>query len=377
MAKSFLTILEQRITALSARDYPVAPFSFEQLLVALSRLYGLVVGIRARLFKTRILGSKRLPCYVISIGNIVAGGSGKTPMAIHMAELVKALGFKPVVVSRGYRGKLESMGGIVGTGDQVLLGPDDAGDEPFMMAGRRSFPVVVGKDRYKAGLAAINAFNPDVIILDDGFQHLKLQRDLDVVLVDAKHPLGNGRLLPAGRLRESPRVIQGRGDIIVFTRCDKHSRDSTGAGGEPILPLIAGKPVFRTCHTSVLYCYKRAGRDLENRGDTLEGLSGKTALLFSGISDNPGFKTSVEDIGVSVKAHLEFRDHHLYKSEDIARISGVAREMGVEVLITTEKDYARLDKNLAWHLDLAVIGIEIEFLGDNPGFQEHIRKGLE
>ncbi|MBI9091596.1 MAG: tetraacyldisaccharide 4'-kinase [Desulfobacterium sp.] len=377
MAESFLNRLEQRITALSARNYPVTPFSFEQFLVVLSRLYGLVVGIRGRLFKKRILGSKRLPCYVISIGNIVAGGSGKTPMAIYLAELVKAMGFKPVVVSRGYRGKLESKGGIVGTGDQVLLGPDDAGDEPFMMAGRCSFPVVVGKDRYQAGLAAINAFDPDVIILDDGFQHLKLQRDLNVVLVDAKHPLGNGRLLPAGRLRESPRVIQERGDLIVFTRCDKHSQESTGDMGESILPLIAGKPVFRTCHTSYLSCYKGAGRDSENRGETLERLSGKTALLFSGISDNPGFKTSVENIGVSVKAHLEFRDHHLYKSEDITRIHGIALEKGVEVLITTEKDYARLDKDLAWRLDLAVIGIEIELLGDNMGFKEHIRKGLE
>ncbi len=369
--------LEQRITALSARDYLVTPFSFEQFLVVLSRLYGLVVGIRGWLFKKRILGSKRLPCYVISIGNIVAGGSGKTPMAIYMAELVKGLGFKPVVVSRGYRGKLESMGGIVGTGDDVLMGPDDAGDEPFMMAGRCSFPVVVGKDRYKAGLAAINAFDPDVIILDDGFQHLKLRRDLDVVLVDAKHPLGNGRLLPAGRLRESARVIRERGDLVVFTRCDKHFRDSTGDMGEPIFPLIAGKPVFRTCHTSFLYCYKGAGRDSGNRGETLERLSGRTALLFSGISDNPGFKTSVDDLGVYVKEHLEFRDHHLYKSEDITIISSAAQKMGVELLITTEKDYARLDKDLAWRLDLAVIGIEIEFIGDNTRFQEHIRKGLE
>jgi len=369
--------VEKRITDISALDFQAKTLSFENLLVFFSRIYAMAVKGRSWLYKKKIAGSKRLPCYVISIGNIVAGGSGKTPMAIYIAKLVKELGLRPVVVSRGYGGRLEGVGGIVGNGEKVLVGPLDAGDEPFMMAGMLLFPVVIGKDRFRAGLMAIRAFDPDVIILDDGFQHLKLVRDLDIVLVDATRPLGNGRLLPAGRLREPPWAIKERADIVVFTRCANGRLELSDSFSDAFKEVIFEKPLFMTRHRQFLVCHRVIGSRVENRQANLEIIAGKRALLFSGISDNPGFRRGVESMGVYVKGHLEFMDHHLYKSDDISRIDKAARDKDVELLITTEKDYARLHRELTWNFDLAVIGIKIEFMADKDGFIEHIRKGVE
>lgn len=375
--KERLTRLTRRIEQISATDFKVSPFSFEHLLTLLSKVYGCVVDVRSFLYVRGLLKSKKLSCPVISIGNIVAGGSGKTPMAIYIAELVKDMGYKPVVVSRGYGGTLESDTAIVGNGDEVFLLSNKAGDEPFMMAGRRSFPVVVGKDRYQAGLTAIEAFNPDVIILDDGFQHLRLQRDLDIVLLDAARPFGNGRLLPAGRLRERPKVIGQRGGLVVFTRCENNCRDSVdsrceyGANlNQPLKKCLsdpsAEKTFFMTCHRPFLHCLKPSQTMVENPSATLDMIAGRQALLFSGISDNLGFKRSVEQLGAVVKAHLEFSDHHMYNPRDLDTIKEVGIGKAVDLLITTEKDYARLDKNFTWPLDLVVIGIGIEFV-------EHVR----
>ena len=380
MTERFKERLERKITQISAMDFTVNPFSFEQLLVSLSRGYERAGQLRSLLYQKGVLKSKKLACPVISIGNIVAGGSGKTPMAIHVAGLVKAMGFKPVVVSRGYGGTLEAAAGIVGNGKEVLLSPEQAGDEPVMMAGRHSFPVVVGRDRFQAGLVAIAAFDPDVIILDDGFQHLKLHRDLDIVLLDAGRPLGNGRLLPAGRLREPAESIRQRGDIVVFTRCEKIPPFLRQPLNRGVAGLVAEKPVFMTCHTPFMFCHKPSGTRGAAFTATLDCISGKRALLFSGISDNPGFRKSVEHLGARVEAHLEFRDHHRYNRHDIRRIKAAVEDRAVDLLITTEKDYARLDRDLVWPLDLAVIGIEIEFVKESERFKGRIeniiQKGL-
>ncbi|MEK6539527.1 MAG: tetraacyldisaccharide 4'-kinase, partial [Deltaproteobacteria bacterium] len=151
-----------------------------------SILYG--IGVRLRLFFYRIGAFKirRLNCKVISIGNITVGGSGKTPMTIHLAEWLRDRDKKVAILSRGYKGRIKDSG-IVSDGEKILLGPEDAGDEPYLMAARlKNIPVIVGRDRHRAGMYAIEKFRPDVIILDDGFQHIGLVRDLDIVLIDGK-----------------------------------------------------------------------------------------------------------------------------------------------------------------------------------------------
>ncbi|WP_054690049.1 tetraacyldisaccharide 4'-kinase [Desulfosarcina cetonica] len=195
--------LRRRIMDISRNDWPSALLSLETLLSVLSTIYGGITALRASGYAKGWLKSRRLPCKVVSIGNLVAGGTGKTPMTIYVAQLLHEMGWRVVVLSRGYRGRMETMGGVVSDGHRLLATVEDAGDEPYLMARcLKGVPVLVGRQRYQAGLLAIRAFGAEVIVLDDAFQHLKLKRDLNLVLLDHHQPFGNGHLLPRGLLRE-------------------------------------------------------------------------------------------------------------------------------------------------------------------------------
>ncbi|MBF0230471.1 MAG: tetraacyldisaccharide 4'-kinase [Desulfamplus sp.] len=384
--------IEKTIIELSGEDFSVKqpfPFNvFRVLLFALSTIYGAAVSLRLWLYGKQILKSRKVPCFVISIGNIVAGGSGKTPMAIYIAEMVKSLGFNPVVISRGYGGTMdkkrtEDFGSIVvGDGNDLFAVAENVGDEPFMMASRCSFPVVVGRDRFKAAMMALNLFqdkskNIDVIILDDGFQHIQLKRDLDIVLMDYSRPFGNGYLLPAGRLRELPKRAIDRADIIIFTRYNSDHLKSFDKNYVEKVVSHKGKinTFFITKHRPFLHSFLHQTKPFSTN---LTALKGRKGCLFSGIADNQSFRKTVENLGVSVKAHLEFNDHHMYKAEEILTILDTFKECGADLLITTEKDYARLgmDKKYIWSMDFAVIGIEIDFLDKKDEFQNVIYKKL-
>ncbi len=389
--KLFKTRLEEKIIRISKSELSFKTFSLSWdyflivFLILISYIYGFIARIRVLLYRKNFLKTKKLPCIVISIGNITAGGSGKTPMAIYLAEAIKKTGLKPVVLSRGYRGRMENGMGVAGDGSRVLSTPVDAGDEPHMMAKRCSFPVVVGKDRFKAGMMAVKLFDPDIIILDDGFQHVQLHRDIDLVLLDYKKPFGNGRLLPAGRLREFPDEIKKRADAVIFTRsglralCRKGTANdmnyNISARDNCMMPkyhrkiLAMEKPVFYTSHKPFLFFLKKYDKNImpdydsgNLKGHSLDELGGKKAMLFSGIADNHAFKKTVESLNIQVKAHLEFMDHYRYNRKDIESIILNGKESGADLIITTEKDYARLcDEIFDWKMDLAVIGIDIDW----------------
>ncbi len=246
MFEKYLDKLEERISQVSDSNFKPGIFSFEWFAVAISYGYGMVVRFRLWLYNKEILKQKNLSCFVISVGNIVVGGAGKTPMAIYLAQVLKKMEKQVVVVSRGYKGKYKDPAVIVTDGDQIFISAKDSGDEPYMMAKRRLFPVVIGKDRFKAGMKAMDAFHPDVIVLDDGFQHLKLKRDLDFLLLDYSSPFGNKRFLPAGRLRESPETSAQRTDAIIFTRC--RDIDENTESIEQVLQHCPDCPMFKTFH---------------------------------------------------------------------------------------------------------------------------------
>ena len=166
---------------------------------------------------------KKLPHKVISIGNITVGGTGKTPATIAIAEEAKKQGFVPIILTRGYKGKTKGPC-FVSKGEEPLLNEEDAGDEPLLMAEKlKGVPIVKGESRYDAGMFALSslplALRPNIFILDDGFQHWKLFRDKDILLIDGKNPFGNKRLLPIGQLREPVSAIS-RADIVVITKMD-------------------------------------------------------------------------------------------------------------------------------------------------------------
>jgi len=348
----------------------------EILLYLLSLVYGAVVRLRGFAYSRGIFRVKRLPCAVVSIGNLAVGGTGKTPMAVYAAQRIRDLGYTVVVLSRGYRGKAEAAGGVVSDGESVFMTPDDAGDEPCMMAGRlKAIPVLVGKDRFAQGTEAIRRFHPQVIVLDDGFQHLALDRDLDLVLLDSRHPAGNGYLLPRGSLRE-PLAALGRSDGIILTR-----RGDAPASRETASPssgcawgvFTAGKPMFRSYHVP---CIRRtvAAASAKGRGDQtsclgadVRGLDQRAAFAFSGVADNAGFRETLSDMGCRLKGFLDFPDHHTYMPEDLSEVHGLAMASGADLITTTEKDFVRIPDSVSWPMDLVVLGLDVSFGTEGDG----------
>ena len=349
--------------------------SVEFLLFILSLFYGGLVKLRSAAYQRGMIKSKRLPCKVISIGNITAGGTGKTPMTLYMAELIKRLGYEVVVISRGYKGELEKTGGIVSNGETVLMGPEKAGDEPFMLASRlRNIPVIVGKNRFQAGMQAVKNFNPDVIVLDDAFQHLKIKRDIDLVLLDSNNPFGNSHLLPRGVLRE-PLSALLRSDALIMTRSGHASKTQ-------MKKFIQSKPVFKTSHTPYAYIVKK-GKYIPFETITTSSflydfdfLKDRRVLAFAGIARNDDFLYTVESFKCDITDFLGFDDHHRYSDSDLNRLFRLAQKTNVEFLITTEKDYARIANRTGWPTDLVVIGIEISFINDSKAFDDFMKTAL-
>ena len=357
--------------------------SFESLLFVLSLIYGSAVKTREAFYNRGVLRSKKLSCVVISIGNITVGGTGKTPMTIHVAELVKRMGYKVVVISRGYKGLAEKTGGIVSDGKTIFMKADKAGDEPFMIAGRlKSIPVVVGKNRFNAGMTALNSFNPDVIVLDDAYQHLRLKRDIDLVLVDNICPFGNNRLIPRGTLREPLSALM-RGDAFILTRSDVAKEPESTYNSVKLKSCARGKPVFKAIHVPYIYELVKGGAVSSQGiyGDSctqgFEFLRGRSAFIFSGIARNIDFYNTVKGFNCRVTGWSEFADHHRYTDRDLDMILQSAKESNADFIITTEKDYARIANRIAWPIDLVVVGIKISFENYDNEFNLFIKNRLK
>jgi len=354
--------MEKRVLQTMETHGPFSLLSVDQALVGCASIYKVGVRLRYAMYESGFLKTRRLDCPVISIGNLAVGGSGKTPMAAWLAKMLVQKGLRPVVISRGYRGTLEDETAVVSDGREVFLDAKICGDEPYMMAMEKSFPVVVGQDRYKAGLMALDALAPDVVILDDGFQHLKLGRDLNLVLLDYTQPLGNGRMLPAGRLRETLCMAKNRIDAVVFTRCPLDAlQESEGHSfASDIIETLPPVPVFFSTHEPFVAQLFLAGG---NNTDDFKSwrLRGKTALLFSGLARNASFAQSVQALGINITDHLEFCDHYRYNEPDFSRISARARALKVDFILTTQKDWVKVDPVFFRDMNVAVIGIRLRF----------------
>lgn len=353
--------LIDRITKGFNQDKQPKILSFENGLCVLSKIYGVAVSFRLWLYKKQFLKQKSLPCMVISIGNISVGGTGKTPMAIYIAAVIKSLGKKPVVVSRGYKGEYSGGTLIVSDGEHIFADAQTAGDEAYMMALRRLFPVIVGKDRYLSGCKAIDMFKPDVILLDDGFQHLRLKRDIDFVLLDSEKPFGNNIMLPAGPLREPVDQVSKRGDVLIFTRFDE---DKVNMNQMEIISLKNPALMkFTSFHKPFIYFQKEKSGAFAY--SSVKDLKGKTAVMFSGLAGNHAFYKTMKQSGVNVLVHLEFTDHYLYKEADIFAINQSAKEKKADMILTTEKDWVKFEQYTEWETHFIVIGTDIQF--HDPG----------
>ena len=360
--KKTMEKLRNRIETALQNKGPAPFFSLETLLLALSFGYGAVMRLRARMYKTGWLRSRSLPCRVISIGNITTGGTGKTPMTIFIAQYLRDMGYGVAVISRGYRGKLEDRGGIVSDGDSILVGPEQAGDEPYLMAKvLRGVPVLVGRRRHEVGRLAVIRFQPDVIILDDAFQHIRLKRDLNIVLLDSRLPYGNGYLLPRGVMREFPVALK-RAHAVIYTRCSRND-DSCHARS-----LATHRPVFHSCHRPVIRNVERDKDGFFSNTEPFSTLKGKRAICFAGLADNQQFFETLRQAGCRLINTVAFSDHHRYSRFDMDGIAAEAVQKNADLVVTTFKDGVKLEASFSWPVPLVVVDVQIEFIGNENHF---------
>jgi len=371
--------VKRKIQAIMTDKGESRPLVLKHFLFAVSICYGALVQQRDTLYKKGLLQSKRLPCPVISIGNLTVGGSGKTPMTIYVAELIKHLGYGVAIISRGYRGEAEKIGGVVCDGRIIYMGPDKAGDEAFMVAKRlKTVPVIVGQNRFKAGILAIKEFKPDVLLLDDAFQHLKLHRDLDLVLLDSKEPLGNTYLFPRGTLRETASALS-RGDAVILTRSDIGKPASLGQ----IKKHFPRKPIFHSSHTPYIYKIVKGNSAQSRDRLTISSkydfdiFKNKRVFAFSGIASNDDFRRTIESFKCKLENFSGFPDHHQYLDKELDEIVKSATDLSVEFIFTTEKDYVRIAHKIKWPMDLVIIGIEISFGINDIAFKSFIKSRLQ
>jgi len=299
------------------------------LLGLLALPYGAVVALRNRLYDRGLLPQGELPCPVVSVGNLTVGGTGKTPTVILMARILRERGWRPAVLSRGYGGSAREPVNVVSDGKRVVLGWSEAGDEPVLIARTLpEVPVLTGTMRLLTGRAAVEKFGANVLILDDAFQHRSLRRSLDVVLIDAARPFGNGSMLPRGPLREKPEGLR-RAHVIIRTGAEENAMEPT--------PGLFGLPCFRG--------YRRA-EALVGAGTgqvfPVEDIRGRKGCAFAGIGRPDSFRESLAGLGAQVVSFRPFDDHHPYGPGDLDDLLRLAAASGAGLIVTTEKDAVRL-----------------------------------
>ena len=307
------------------------------LLYPLSFFYGLITTLRNYLYDTNIFNTNKLPCKVISVGNITTGGSGKTPTVEFLALYLQSIGKNVGIVSRGY-GRSSKHIKLVTNGINKPDSWEQYGDEAFLLSQNlNSIPIVVGESKYEAGLKITSKFDLDVIIIDDGFQHRSLFRDLDIVLINSKDNHRTHKLLPLGNLRERISGLK-RADMIIYTKTNVYKNLS-------YLNKLLKDVKIEKINSMLEVKSMLVGKDKQviNQDD----IKSKNIFLLSAIGDNRGFKKTVEKIGANIVGHNKFIDHFKFKISDLQKAQKDARKVGANYIVTTEKDLVKIpDINL-------------------------------
>ena len=340
-----------------------------------SILFAQIIKIRYFLYDKRLLKNNPLGCLVIVVGNITVGGTGKTPVVEKLAKTLQQNGRKVGIISRGYKSKKESLTKkmlrfitngevappkVVSDGKNVLLGSKLAGDEPYMLA--KNLPgvvVVCDKNRVKAGYFAIKDFGCDTLVLDDGFQYLKLKGSLNICLVDSTNPFGNEHLLPRGILRE-PLHRLSKADYILITKTKN---------------IQQCEELHRTIrkHNSlakIIYCTHtpRFLVDIKSQEEkNLDFIKGKKVAIFSGIAYPESFEGTIKEQGADIIYTKRFLDHHRFSKGEIKTVFMEAFASGAEMILTTEKDAVRLPKIFP-KIPLYYLRLEIDLLSNEEDF---------
>lgn len=316
------------------------------LLKFCSLFYALASSLKNKLYDKEILKPKKVDAYVVSVGNLTTGGVGKTPVVAEIAKHLIENGKKVAIVSRGYGGKLSNKKiNVISDGQSVFYPADEAGDEPHWLGENvKGAYVITSKNRYKAAKEAVEKYGITTIILDDGFQHRKLHRDLDIVLIDSEKGFGNENLLPAGPLREGLEAFNRIDKLVVVSKNIDHTRAEKYA-------KIMGKKLKK----DTIVCYSEP--DIAyNILDPKEHLAEKESVLaFSAIGQPGQFYQFLKNY--NVKKTVDFDDHHNYSQKDADKLQHLCAEVDAKVLITTEKDAAKFS-NLSLYLKVYTLKLK-------------------
>lgn len=302
---------------------------------------------------------RSLPVPVVSVGNLTVGGTGKTPAVLALARALRDAGRRPVVLTRGYRGRRAS--GVLRAGaweDGATAGAREAGDEPLLLSRTLpSVPVVIGRNRGREAMRFLGSGERvDAFLLDDGFQHRVLDRNRDLVLLDARRPLANGRLLPAGPLREDPRALERADRLLLVTpgpdaavgpETDRLLRAlAPGAARSRVWPVFRGLALL-------------AGGDPPSRGAAPSGIPDGPVLAVAGIARPERFRRLLEGAGARVAGTRWFRDHHLFSPAEVKDLETAAAALGA-IPVTTAKDAVRLEGRVSAPWLVAEMALEVE-----------------
>ena len=352
-----------------------------RILLAVLRLFSVCYGIgvfcKLVLYKYGIWKQHRLPCKVISLGNITVGGTGKTPTAQVLAAMIRDMGCRVVILNRGYRASWQGPIGLVSDGQRIFMTAAEAGDEAFLLA--KNVPgvaVVVGKDRALTGEYAVRELKADVIILDDGYQHWQLDRDLDIVLIDTLNVFGNNFLLPRGTLRE-PLENLDRAQVFLLTKVDQSTVEARTKIRETLQRYNRNALVVESIHNPRCFIELEDWyKGLRSKTAALESIQDRRVLAFSAIGNPSSFEQTLHDIGAKVAVAERYPDHHDYTMAEMQSAMEKALQAGVYALVTTEKDAVKIPAEFISSeraLPVYVVGIEVKFTDGSQELLDLIR----
>lgn len=328
---------------------------------AVSIIYKTAVMVRLWCYRSGIFSTRKLDGRVISVGNLTLGGTGKTPLVMMIAEALQRQGRKPAILSRGYKGNSSEPVNVVCDGEQILLSSENAGDEPVMMARRlKNIPVLTGRDRYLTGQHALRHLGADTLILDDGFQHLGLHRDMNILLLDHLHPFGNEVLFPAGDLREPIDEIR-RADVICVTRYTAENN-----GPEIKDTVKRNVPTLKTALrlNSVLRVDTSEPLDQELLKD-------QNVAAFCGIAKPVDFRHILDRFHARLVWYRSFPDHYEYSAQELQGIERDALQAGAKYILTTAKDAVKL-KDISFSVPVLQVIIDLEIIEGGDVFNRTI-----
>ncbi len=324
----------------------------------LGSIYGKIANVRNRFYDRGVFDSHYLGALVVSVGNITTGGTGKTPLVAYLARILAARGEKVCILTRGYGRENPKKRVLVSDGKSVLADPANAGDEPFELAQKLlgKAIVIADADRVAAGEWAKRKFDVTVFVLDDGFQHRKVKRDVDIVSIDAMNPFGGGKMFPAGRLRE-PLHNLSRADIVVITRANLVTEKVISNLKSEISDLKADAAIFAANNKISRIVTLEEFQAI--RAETSAKHDERNAFAFCGIGNADNFFEQLRQDALCLVGTKAFGDHHIYSQKEINTLQNEAYKSSASILLTTAKDAVKLS-NLKFEIPCYVVEIEME-----------------